>query len=58
MPVYKLYGKEGISSAEMPALNQPIRNTLAYHIRTGGHAVTDYDWEQYILWAKSELKIK
>lgn len=58
LPVYKLYGKKGIPSAEMPAVNQPIVNTLAYHIRTGGHAVTDYDWEQYIQWAKKELKIK
>ena len=58
MPVYKLYGKDGLSSDEMPLVNQPIQNTVAYHIRTGGHAVTDYDWEQYIKWAKKELKIK
>lgn len=57
-PVYLLYGKKGIQSIEMPAVNQPIQNTVAYHIRTGVHDVTDYDWEQYIKWAKQELNIK
>ena len=54
-PVYQLYGKQGIPSAEMPAVNQPIQNTVAYHIRTGKHDVTDYDWEQYIKWAKEQV---
>lgn len=54
-PVYELYGKSGISNSEMPAVNHPILNTVAYHIRTGVHDVTDYDWEQYIKWAKEQL---
>ena len=56
-PVYELYGKEGIPSDEMPKLNQPIQNTVAYHIRTGKHDVTDFDWEQYIKWAKAQLNL-
>jgi len=51
-PIYKLFGKEGIDSEQMPETNSPILNTVAYHIRTGKHDVTDYDWEQYIVWAK------
>jgi hypothetical protein len=54
-PVYELYGKTGIPSDEMPPVNQPIINTVAYHIRTGGHAVTAFDWDQYIKWADREL---
>ena len=54
-PVYKLYGKQGIPGSEMPRVNQPIQNTVAYHIRTGKHDVTDYDWEQYIKWAKEQV---
>ncbi len=57
-PVYDLYGKKGIPSPEMPGVNQPILNTAAYHIRTGVHDVTAYDWEQYIKWAKEQLDIK
>ncbi len=55
-PVYQLFGKKGIPTSEMPAVNQPIQNTVAYHIRTGGHNVTAYDWQQYIKWAKEQLK--
>lgn len=55
-PVYKLYGKEGIPGQVMPPVNQPIENTLSYHIRTGKHDVTDYDWEQYIQWAVKFVK--
>lgn len=57
-PVYKLYGKKGIVSDEMPPVNQPLQNTVAYHIRTGVHDVTSYDWEHYIKWAKEQLNIE
>ncbi|WP_245967152.1 glucuronyl esterase domain-containing protein [Ulvibacterium marinum] len=55
-PVYGLFGKEGITSQRMPEVNQPIQNTVAYHIRTGIHDVTDYDWEQYLIWAKKFIE--
>ncbi|PIF06388.1 MAG: acetylxylan esterase [Draconibacterium sp.] len=57
-PVWQLYRKNGIPNSTMPRVNQPIQNTVAYHIRIGAHDVTDYDWEQYIKWAKRNLKIK
>ncbi|MGB5554423.1 MAG: acetylxylan esterase [Flavobacteriaceae bacterium] len=53
--VYQLFNKDGVSTADMPEVNSPIQNTLAYHIRTGKHDVTDYDWEQYIAWAKKQF---
>lgn len=56
-PVYNLYGEKGIPTDEIPAVNQPIQNRVAYHIRTGKHDVTDFDWEQYIKWANAQLKI-
>lgn len=54
-PVYQLYNKIGIKIPEMPIVNLPIQNTVAYHIRSGVHDVTDYDWEQYIKWAQEQL---
>ena len=54
-PVYHLYNKKGVDSIDMPSANQPIQNRLAYHIRKGKHDVTEYDWEQYIKWARVQL---
>ncbi|WP_297087438.1 hypothetical protein [uncultured Draconibacterium sp.] len=55
-PVFELYGKKGIEHTIMPPVNQAIHNTLAYHIRTGKHNVTDYDWDQYLKWAEMFIK--
>ncbi|MDO4586892.1 MAG: acetylxylan esterase [Planctomycetia bacterium] len=49
--VYKLLGTEGILSCSWPELNQPIGKTIRYHIRTGKHNITEYDWQQYIKFA-------
>ena len=55
-PVYKLYGVKGIAQETMPKVNEPIQNTVAYHIRTGKHDVTEFDWNQYIKWANKFIK--
>ncbi len=54
--VYKLYGMEGLPSAAMPAVNSPVMNQVGYHIRSGNHDVTAYDWTQYIRFADQWLK--
>ena len=54
-PVYELFGKKGLTSPIMPELNQPIMNSIGYHIRSGVHDVTDFDWEQYIKFADKYL---
>ncbi len=54
-PVYRLFNKPALTSEEMPGINQPVMTTIGYHIRTGGHNVTDYDWEQYIRFANMHL---
>ncbi len=47
-PVYQLFGKRGIGVDTMPDLNTPVGHTIGYHIRSGKHDVTDYDWKQYL----------
>jgi hypothetical protein len=55
-PVYKLLGREGFPGKEMPPVNSPVVGTIGYHIRTGGHDVTLYDWQQYLNFADKFLK--
>lgn len=54
-PVYELLGTEGLPAEEMPAVDMPVHGRIGYHVRSGGHAVTDYDWQQYITFARQHL---
>ena len=49
--VYALFGKHGLGTVHMPPPDQPIMHDIAYHVRTGKHDVTDYDWDQYLAFA-------
>jgi hypothetical protein len=55
-PLYAFYGKTGIADGTMPALEHPIGDTVAYHVRHGGHDVTAYDWDQYLNFTDRQLK--
>ena len=50
-PVYELFGKSGVGVEKQPPLNQPVGDSIGYHIRTGKHDVTGFDWEQYLNFA-------
>ncbi len=57
-PVYRLYGMEGIAGA-MPGPEQPLHtNGMGYHLRTGGHEMTVYDWERFMEYADKFLNNK
>jgi len=51
VPVYELLGKSGIGAGKMPAVDSPVSGTIGYHMRTGKHDVTAYDWQQYLEFA-------
>lgn len=53
--IYDLYGKEGLRKATPPIVNTPIHTSIGYHVRSGGHNVTDYDWEQFMSFARQHL---
>lgn len=56
-PVYRLLGVSGLDLDAMPPLNAPsLDGTIGYHIRRGGHALTEYDWEQYMNFTDLHVK--
>ena len=54
--VYQLYGLKGLDTEVMPPINTPIMNHIGYHIRSGIHDVTDYDWKCYMEFAKKHWR--
>ena len=54
-PVYILLGGKGFPAKEMPPVNSPVIGSIGYHIRTGGHDVKLYDWQQYLDFADLHL---
>lgn len=55
-PVYQLFGRRGLGTFEWPKPDHPIGDTIRYHLRTGNHDITPYDWEQYLTFADRHLK--
>ncbi len=51
-PVYALFGKKGVVVDEQPPIDKPVGDFIGYHNRTGKHDVTDYDWTQYLAFAR------
>ncbi len=53
--VYALYGYRGLDTFTMPPADRPLAHRVGYHLRTGQHDVTAWDWAQYIPFVKREV---
>lgn len=47
-PVYSIFGKVGLGTTIWPSIHSPVGNHIRYHIRSGGHGVTKYDWQEFL----------
>ena len=54
--VWNLYGLKGLETMEMPPVDTPIGNYVRYHVKTGPHSITPYDWEQFYNFADTLFK--
>lgn len=50
-PVFRLFGTIGLPSDMLPPPNAPVMGTIGYHMRKGRHAITLFDWTQFIKFA-------
>ena len=48
-PAWELYGKKGLVSEGFPPPEQPLQEgCISYHMRSGKHNLTSYDWNRYM----------
>lgn len=48
-PAWELYGKRGLVSTGFPPPETPLQEgRISYHLRTGIHNLTPYDWKVYM----------
>jgi hypothetical protein len=58
--VYRLLGVKGLEpNATMPGVDLPVGNGhVRYHVRTGKHDITGYDWQQYLDFAARHFGVR
>lgn len=54
-PVYRLLGKEGLNTQEMPPAGQSILHTIGYYMHAGGHGTIPSDWEVFLKFLQMHL---
>ena len=53
---WRFLGAGGFGVTPMPPVDRPVGGRVRYHVRTGGHDITRYDWTQYLATANRQLR--
>jgi hypothetical protein len=54
-PVYRLLGKGGLGTSEMPPAGQTVGQTIGYRMHAGGHGTLPGDWEHFAAFMEKHL---
>ncbi len=57
-PVYRLFELGGLGVDDMPPADHPVGEVIRYHVRTGKHDATAFDWQQYLDFADRFMRGK
>jgi hypothetical protein len=55
-PVYRMLGKQGLDTDQMPAAGTPILHTIGYYEHAGGHGTIPSDWDQFLAFMQMHLQ--
>jgi hypothetical protein len=55
-PVYRLLGKPGLDTDQMPQAGQQIGDTLSYFMHAGGHGSIPSDWDVFLKFLQRHLR--
>jgi hypothetical protein len=55
-PVYKLLGKQGLDTDQMPVAGEPILHTMGYYMHAGGHGTLPADWVVFLKFLQQHLQ--
>ena len=48
-PAWEAHGLKGLVADGFPPPEKPLQDgSISYHLRTGGHGLTPYDWKTYM----------
>ena len=57
-PVFRLLGKQGLDTDQMPAAGSPILHSIGYFMHAGGHGTIPSDWDQFMAFMQMHLQPK
>ena len=56
-PVFQLLNLPGMATTEMPEPEHPLHEgCIGYHLRTGEHDLTEYDWKNFMDFADKHME--